>query len=80
MILNRKDLAMLLKERTGIRREKAMEIVNTFLDIIKEEVKKGNKIELRKFGTFYLKEKKYVKPNRERGKIKTIGFKSRLRF
>lgn len=57
--MTRKDLVERLKEKfPEIEKEDLKEIISSFFEIIKEELKKGNRIELRGFGVLYLKKNK----------------------
>lgn len=51
------EVAVALRERTGISQKQAVESVELFLDSIKESLKTGDKVSLVGFGTFYLKSK-----------------------
>ena len=53
--MNKSDIAKELAKRKGISIRKAYTIVCTTFEIMKEEILKGNKIEIRGLGTFRLK-------------------------
>ncbi len=56
--MTRKDLIDILNERyPDISQKDISLIVTEFLEVIKQEVIKGNIIELRGFGTFYAKKR-----------------------
>lgn len=65
MKLKKKDLAERLAARQGICKKEAAVFLENLMDIIKEEVCKGNSIELMYFGTFYLwKRTSHLAPHR----------------
>lgn len=55
--LSKKELINALYEKLDVTKSVATEAVNTLLDIIAEELKKGNKIDLKGFGKFEVKER-----------------------
>ncbi|GAB6065907.1 HU family DNA-binding protein [Aquifex pyrophilus] len=55
--MNKSEIAKELSKRKGIPLRKAMIIVNEVFEIIKEEVLKGESVEIRGLGTFKLKRK-----------------------
>lgn len=50
--MNRKELSAAVAEKAGITKTEAEKAVKAFTDIIAEELKKGEKIQLVGFGTF----------------------------
>ncbi len=66
--MNRSDLINALKEKTAISRKNSEKIVNTFFDSIKETLAKGERVEIRDFGSFTVKNyKPYVGRNPKTG-------------
>ncbi|WP_461832625.1 HU family DNA-binding protein [Aquifex sp.] len=55
--MNKSELAKELSRRKGISLRKATIIVNEVFEIIKEEVLKGRRVEIRGLGSFKLKRK-----------------------
>lgn len=55
--MNKMELARELAKRKGISLRKAYAIVCTTFDVMKEEILKGEKVEIRGLGTFKLKRK-----------------------
>lgn len=53
--MNKSKLVKTLAERQSISLEEANTIVNTFFDSIKESLKDGNRVEIRGFGSFKIK-------------------------
>lgn len=65
MKLKKKDLAERLALKQGVSQKQALAFLETFMDTVKEEVCKGNSIELMCFGTFYLwKRTAHISPKR----------------
>ena len=50
--MNKKDLVMALAEKTGTTKKSAEETLNVMVDIITEELKKNEKVQLIGFGSF----------------------------
>jgi len=50
--MNKKELSLVLRREYGFDKAECYRILNTILDTIKEELKKGNLVRLRNFGTF----------------------------
>lgn len=53
--MNKSELIRTLSEKEGIPLDEATMIVNTFFESIKESLKKGNRVEIRGFGSFKIK-------------------------
>jgi DNA-binding protein HU-beta len=51
------EMVKSLMEKTGLSRTQAVETVEFFLESVKNALKKGEKVCLVGFGTFYIKEK-----------------------
>jgi len=76
-----KELRKRLREREGLplTNKQARAVINTLLEVIKESIQAGKEIRLRKFGTFYPRERRYNSPLRGRwyrGSFKTIGLRA----
>mgnify|MGYP001246372276 CR=1 FL=1 len=52
MATTKKDLALKISERLGVRKQHAYEVVNTLFKAMRESLIAGNRIEIRGFGTF----------------------------
>lgn len=66
--MNRSDLIIALKEQSDLSRKDAEKIVDTFFDAIKETLAKGERVEIRGFGSFTVKDyKSYVGRNPKTG-------------
>ena len=52
MTTTKKDLALKISERLGVRKQLAYEVVNTLFKAMRESLIAGNRIEIRGFGTF----------------------------
>lgn len=65
MKLKKKDLAERIAMKQGISQKQTLAFLDTFMEAVKEEVCKGNSIELLCFGTFYLwKRTAHISPKR----------------
>jgi integration host factor subunit beta len=54
--MNKSQLAKTLSERASISIDEATVVVNTFFDTIKSALKRGDRVEIRGFGSFKLKD------------------------
>jgi len=54
--VNKSELIKTLSEENNISMEEAVIVVNTFFDSIREELVEGNRVEIRGFGSFKIKE------------------------
>lgn len=54
--MNKSDLVEALSKQAGITLKKASDVVDLVFDSMTEELKKGNRIEIRGFGSFTNKE------------------------
>jgi len=50
--VTKRDLVIELSNRTGITQSQAFDLLQKSLDLITEELAKGNEVTLRRFGTF----------------------------
>ncbi len=56
--MNKSELIKIVAEENNISTEEAVTIVNTFFDTVQEELLQGNRVEIRGFGSFKIKEYK----------------------
>jgi integration host factor subunit alpha len=56
--LTRADLTETLHRDIGLSRTESAEMVNSVLDLIADELTKGNSVKLSSFGTFMLRDKR----------------------
>ncbi|GAB4238403.1 MAG: HU family DNA-binding protein [Acidobacteriota bacterium] len=54
----KQDLVLRVSERGGLTKVKAEEAVNAFFEVLKDALRKGERIELRGFGVFVVKPRK----------------------
>jgi integration host factor subunit beta len=54
--MNKSELIKTLAERCNIQVEESSIIVNSFFDAIKDSLEKGDRVEIRGFGSFKLKD------------------------
>ena len=57
MIMNRKELVDAIARETGLPRKNAELAVRTFVDIVSEELRKGERVQLSGFGSFEVSER-----------------------
>lgn len=81
------DIVSKVQKVTGLSRQRAQEVVELTFESLKEVLKQENKVELRGFGIFKVKDrKKGVGRNLKTGELvpiksgKTVKFKSSSRF
>jgi integration host factor subunit beta len=55
-VVNKSELIQTLAEEVGVGVEESTVIVDTFFDSIREALQEGNRVELRGFGSFKMKE------------------------
>ncbi len=66
--MNRSDLINSLKDKVELSRKDAGKVVDTFFDALKETLSKGDRVEIRGFGSFSVKSyKPYVGRNPKTG-------------
>jgi len=53
--MNRSDLINSLKDKVALSRKDAGKVVDTFFDSLKESLAKGERVEIRGFGSFSVK-------------------------
>ncbi len=55
--MNKRELAALMAEKGNLRKKDAELALNAIVETITEALKKGDKVEIRGFGTFLMKER-----------------------
>ena len=55
--MNRKELAAAIAAETGLTKKDAEAALNAFVDVVTDELKKGEKVQLVGFGTFEVSER-----------------------
>ena len=55
--MNKVELAEAIAEQTGITKKDAAAAVKAFIEVVTEELKKGNKVQMVGFGTFEVAER-----------------------
>ncbi|MDH3343995.1 MAG: integration host factor subunit beta [Desulfobacteraceae bacterium] len=66
--MNRSDLINSLKNKVALSRKDAGKVVDTFFDALKETLSKGDRVEIRGFGSFSVKSyKPYIGRNPKTG-------------
>ena len=74
--MNRSDLVNKLKEKTDLSKKDAAEVVDTFFDKITETLVKGERVEIRGFGSFTVKKyKPYMGRNPKTGEQINVSSK-----
>ena len=66
--MNRSELIITIKDKANLSRKNAEKVVDTFFDAIKETLSKGERVEIRGFGSFTVKNyKSYTGRNPKTG-------------
>ncbi|MBC8434242.1 MAG: integration host factor subunit beta [Desulfobacterales bacterium] len=66
--MNRSELIITIKDKANLSRKNAEKVVDTFFDAIKETLSKGERVEIRGFGSFAVKNyKPYIGRNPKTG-------------
>ena len=55
--MTKSELVAAIAEKAGIRKKDAEAALNAFIEVVTETLKKGDKVEIRGFGTFLMKER-----------------------
>ena len=55
--MTKSELVSAVAEKAGIRKKDAEASLNAFISVVTETLKKGDKVEIRGFGTFLMKER-----------------------
>ena len=56
--MTKSEIVERLTRQSGMKRKEILYIIDNFLDKIKDSIERGEKVEIRGFGTFYPVEKK----------------------
>lgn len=76
-----KDVIVAVSEKTGMSKEMAKSAVNTFFEVMKEELCKGEKIQVTGFGTFNVDDcQERIGRNPQTGEKITIAASKKVRF
>lgn len=71
--MNKSELIRKLSEENGIALEEATQVVNTFVDSIKDSLLEGHRVEIRGFGSFKMKDYGgYTGRNPKTGEMVTV--------
>lgn len=74
--MNKAYLIEAMREQTGLTRDKAKEVVDLFFDQMSSALAKGDRVEIRGFCSFYVKDyKPYTGRNPKTGEPVQIGRK-----
>ena len=74
--MNRSDLVNTLKDKTALSKKDAGKIVDTFFGLITETLEKGERVEIRGFGSFTVKNyKPYIGRNPKTGEQINVSTK-----
>lgn len=74
--MNKAYLIETMREQTGLTRDKAKEVVDLFFDQMSSALAKGDRVEIRGFCSFYVKDyKPYTGRNPKTGEPVRIGRK-----
>ena len=66
--MNRSELIIAIKDKANLSRKDAEKVVDTFFDTVKETLSKGERVEIRGFGSFTVKNyKPYIGRNPKTG-------------
>ena len=66
--MNRSELIIAIKDKANLSRKDAEKVVDTFFDAVKETLSKGERVEIRGFGSFTVKNyKSYTGRNPKTG-------------
>ncbi len=55
--MTKSELVSAIAEKAGLRKKDAEAALNAFIEVVTEALKKGEKVEIRGFGTFLMKER-----------------------
>ncbi len=66
--MNRSELIIAIKDKANLSRKDAEKVIDTFFDAVKETLSKGERVEIRGFGSFTVKSyKPYIGRNPKTG-------------
>lgn len=79
--MKKKELIKIISSRTGFSIKKSTEILNSFMEVIKDSLKEGEKITLSSFGSFKLAiEDERMFHNISTKKVETLPKRTKLKF
>ena len=55
--MNKSELIAAIANKSGVTKKDTEEVINTFMDVVKDALKAGDKVQLVGFGTFECKER-----------------------
>lgn len=55
--MNKKDLAAVLAEKQNLKKSQVLDLLNDLIDVVEDELKKGNEVRYSGLGTFFTKER-----------------------
>ena len=55
--MNKSELVAAIANKSGVSKKESEEVLNAFMDVVKETLKAGDKVQLVGFGTFEKKER-----------------------
>ena len=56
--MTKSDIVERITQQSGLKRKEVLYVIDNFIEKIKESALKGDKVEIRGFGTFYRSDKK----------------------
>lgn len=79
--MNKTELIKAMAEKTGMTKIDTKKALNSFMEVLHDEMKKGEKLALVGFGTFSVSERKAHKGKNPRtGKVIKIAAKKSVKF
>lgn len=79
--MNKSELTARMAQQMGIPRTECLKYLNTFLDVVSENLSDGNELVLQNFGTFTLwQQTERIGRNPRNGKICTIVARNSVKF
>jgi len=79
--MTKSELVAAIAEKAGIRKKDAEAALNAFIEVVTETLKKGDKVEIRGFGTFLMKERApRVARNPKTGEKVTVPARKKFAF
>ena len=55
--MNKKDLAAILAEKQGLKKSQVLDLLNDLINVVEDELGKGNEVRYSGLGTFFTKER-----------------------
>lgn len=79
--MRKRDIVLKITQDTAIKQVVVKDVVQRVFDVILEALKKGERIELRNFGVFYVKKrKKRIGRNPKTGEVVPVPERYRVAF